>query len=162
MTRRGFIAAGIAGLVLAVILNFVSVQNRILKTRFVLHAFGRYLQAYKLVDGSQHPIRTIADLPDFYLVSYNDSLSLKSRDLRSRVIDGYFYDFQRSGDCGFVISASPLRPGFWGAVEFGVIEDGNLRVNRRGVDSLPDTCDEVRSWAVVPEWFELQTVTESG
>lgn len=156
------VAIGIAGAGLIVLWSFLNFQNHILKTRFVLHAAGRYVQAYELLNNDHNQIRSLADLPDFHLVSYDDSLSLESKDLRSRVIDGYFYDFQRHRDGGFVISASPLGPGLWGAVEFAVTDDGNLRVNRQGVDSRPDGYEEVKHWTIVPEWFDLRTMGESG
>lgn len=134
-------------------------QNNLLKTRFVLHAFGRYLDAYQNVEGK--PVTSLSTLPDFHLISPSNSLQLKSSDLRSRVINGYFYGFSRLEKGKFVISASPLRLYFF-SLEFGMLEDLNVRVNFKKVDSEQDSYDEVEKWSVIPEWFDLQSKVESG
>ena len=150
-----FICLGI--LVFAMIFGYVSLKNRILKARFTLYAFGYYLESYERIEGKR--IQSLSKLPDFHLVSYPHSLSLKASDLRSRIIDGYLYDFQRTGQGGFAMSASPLKLHPL-AVEFGITDDWNLRVNTEGVDTRSDSYDEIKSWPILPEQFELQTLSE--
>ena len=135
--------------------GYLSYEQRILKTRFTLHALGRYLHAYEIVEGKK--IRSFSDLPDVRLVSYSSSLQLDMYDLKSRVLNGFFYDFKSEGKEGFVISASPLKVYFF-SVEFGMTEDLNLRVNSRHVDIDPDSYKDVKQWPIVPEWFNLQTL----
>lgn len=133
--------------------------NNIVHARFNLHALGRYLHAYKIVEKQQ--ISSFSDLPDFHLVSPSHSLELSSKDLRARVIKGYFYDFHSAGSDKFVVSASPLWPHKF-SVEFGMLEDLNLRVNFYNVDAEPDSYGEVKRWSITPEWFSLITKMESS
>lgn len=141
-------------------LVYVVYYNQQLQIRFNMHALGRYLHAYKLVEKKE--VGSFTDLPNFHLVSHSAGLEVDSEDFKSRASHGYFYDFKRLNQKQFVISASPLIPHFY-LSEFGMLEDGNLRVNHTQVDPEPDSYDEVKEWPILPEdWFDLTTKQESS
>lgn len=143
----------IVGVLVFIFLIYTIYSNNITRTRFALHALGRYIHAHNMIQKDR--IENLSDLPDFHLVSPSYSLELRGADIKKRILYGYYYDFQLTHE-GFVVSASPVRflrlfP------EFGILEDGNLRVNSHDVDADPDGYDEVKNWAILPEWYPLQT-----
>ena len=120
--------------------------NQARQARFTVDVLEQYLKAYKLVE--HRSIESLRGLPDFYLISPYDSLSLRSADLKQGIKNGYIYDFQYLGDDKFVISASPV-----GALpfrqEFGITDDGVLRMNTQKVDVDADNYEEVEKWPVI-------------
>lgn len=120
--------------------------NQARQARFTVEVLSRYIQAYQRVAGKL--ITTLADLPDFEIISAAESLSLRSVDLkRSPVLSGYVYDMQFFPPDKYVISASPIGL-FAPDIEYGVIENGQIKINIRSVDAQGDSYEEVSAWDV--------------
>ena len=146
------------GLLAVVLLTYGGLEARMRKARFNVFALGSFLHAYNLVEGK--PVETLSVLPDVRLACDGEGLEFSAADVRGRVSEGYYYDFSRKDAGKFVISASPL--GMTGLqAEYGMLEDLNLRMNVEGVDTSPDSYDEVSQWPILPVWYELRTVVES-
>lgn len=121
--------------------------QQVRQARFTVDVLQRFIQSYRLIEGKT--VGSLAEVPDFELVSPADSLRLRGKDLRkSPVRNGYIYDLQDLGEGVYVISASPiglLTP----KLEFGITEDGLLKMNQAGTDALPDKHDEVQRWQAI-------------
>ena len=128
-------------------------SNQIRQARFTVDVLEQYLQASRLVGNK--PIEGLSELPEFHLISPSDSLSLKSRDLKQGIKNGYVYDLRYSGDGKFVISASPV--GLWPIYEFGITQEGILRMNSKGVDADADSYEEVEKWAIITRQEQVRS-----
>ena len=85
------------------------------------------------------------DLPSFYAASVYQKFYLDSHKFAGGQWHGYQYDLQSPGDGQFVISASPVN--LWPrAAEFGITQEGILKVNTRHVDKQTDSYEEVTRW----------------
>jgi hypothetical protein len=136
------------GIIFVISLSLVVVgANESRQARFTVDVLEQYLQAYRLV--KHQWIESLNQLPDFYLVSPGESLSLRSKDLKQGIKDGYSYDLQYVGNGKFVISASPagLAPF---CPEFGITDKGDLRINRNNTDLEADSYQEVEGWPILP------------
>ena len=118
--------------------------NRARQARFTVDILQRYISALERI--ADQRVLSLGDLPDFDIISAQDSLRLRSADLKQNPLrGGYVYDMQSEGDGLYVISASPvglLSP----RVEYGITEQGVLKENFRGVDPFPDSRAEVSAW----------------
>lgn len=129
-------------------------SNQARKARFNVDVLQRYIRALEIVEKKE--IKNLSELPDFHIISTYDSLSITGEDLKKGIVDGYVYDMSPWGSGGYVISASPiglLRPN----LEFGITEDGILRMNDRNVDLMPDDYDEVTKWEKIPRSEQVRT-----
>ncbi len=150
--RHLFYGAVIFGIL--VLLFAMSRYDKIKRARFGVDALSRYIFSYQKVSGVE--VQSLAQLPEFVLFSQTDGYLLRAEDLRKRVYDGYFYDFQPVGEGMYVISASPVYP-LSPKVEFGITEDGVLRANTDQVDALGDPHEEVSNWKPVFDSGSIRT-----
>ena len=124
----------------------VKTAGQIRQVRFNMKGLFNVISQYHKGHG-RYP-NTLSDLPKFYVVSAIDKLYFDSAHFTGCEFDGYRYDYKMLDDLKFALSASPKR--LWPmAVEFGITEDGQLKINDRYVDNLPDSREEVNSWRPV-------------
>ncbi|HSA31771.1 MAG TPA: hypothetical protein P5160_08245 [Candidatus Omnitrophota bacterium] len=132
----------------------ISRYDKIKRVRFGVDALNRYIYSYEKISGVR--VTTLSQLPEFVLYSQEEGYFFRSENIKRRVFDGYYYDFQVLGDDYRVISASPIHP-LSPKVEFGVTEDGILRANIDSVDAAADTHDEVSKWKPVFDSGAIRT-----
>jgi hypothetical protein len=129
--------------------------TQVIQARFTVDALERYLKAYQRIEN--RTIRSLAELPDFTLISAGESLSLNSADLRKGgIYRGYVYDMQYLKGGKFVISASPVGK-FPSRPEFAITEDGDLRTNMKDTDVIADAHDEVQTWTAIQRGQGIRT-----
>lgn len=151
-TRRFFYGAVIFSVL--ILLFAISRYDKIKRARFGVDALGRYIFSYQKVSGVS--VRSLSQLPEFVLFSQTDGYLLRADDIRKRIHDGYFYDFQPAEEGAYVISASPVYP-LSPKVEFGITEDGVLRANTDQVDALGDPRAEVSGWKPIFDSGSMRT-----
>ena len=121
--------------------------NQARQARFTVDILERYISALERITDLR--ILSLGDLPDFDIISPEDSLRLRSADLKKNPLrGGYAYDMRVEGEDLYVISASPvglMSP----RIEYGITEQGILKENTRGVDPLPDSRGEVSAWKAI-------------
>jgi hypothetical protein len=123
-------------------------HNQARQARFTVDILQRYISALERITDLQ--VLSWDDLPDFDIISPDDSLRLRLADLKRNAFHagGYVYDLQSEGDDLYVISASPvglLSP----RAEYGITDQGVLKENTRQVDPLPDSRGEVSAWKAI-------------
>jgi hypothetical protein len=153
--RKGILVVLFIGAIILALLA-IRAANEARQTRFNLKVLQRYIKSYKNVEGKQ--IEDLSQIPDFHIISPDNSLSLSAKDIRKGISSGYVYDMQSLGNGRYVISASPL--GFLNSnMEFGITEKGMLKMNNKGVDPISDTYQEVESWPQIPSNEHVRTAT---
>jgi hypothetical protein len=128
--------------------------NEARQARFNVNVLQRYIEAYKTVEGKQ--IKSLAELPDFHIISTYDSLSVKAQDLRRGMVSGYIYDMDYLGGGKYVISASPTNL-INSRYEFGINERGVLKMNNKGADPTADSREEMESWQEIQPIEQVRT-----
>ncbi len=132
-------------IIVIVFILFMNVKaaGQIRQARFNMTGLQSVISQYYKVNG-HYPV-ALSDLPKFYAVSAMDKLYFDFGHFTDGEFGGYRYDFNLPSEGKFVLSASPQH--LWPkAVEFGLTQAGNLKMNVRNVDELPDTYDEVDHW----------------
>lgn len=124
------------------------------QARFNVDALARYVVAYQAVEGKT--IESLGDLPDFEIISSAEGFLLRSREIRKVITGGYAYDLQSSGGGKFLISASPVG-WFSSGYEFGIMEDGELRMNNKDADASVDLPDELQGWRKISRADSMRT-----
>jgi len=144
MFRRIFIFSFLAAVV--VFFSFFKTIYQAKQARFNVDALDRYVRSYERMTGEK--IVSIADLPDFHLISKFEGFQLKDEDLKKGIHEGYVYDLREMGTEDYVVSASPV--GFMSPnLEFAALSDGNIYLNKKNLDVTADTAQEVRKWQVL-------------
>ena len=124
------------------------------QARFNVDALGRMIQAYQVSEGKT--IESLADLPDFEVISSSDGLAAKSADLKKMICFGYSYDLQYLGKGQYVVSASPVG-WFNSGYEFGITQKQEMKANRKNPDAQADSYDEVTRWRSIPRYEHVRT-----
>lgn len=113
------------------------------QAKFNVDILERFIRLYRLEHKEFPP--SLSDLRPIDVVSFGESLALNSKDLASGEWRGYRYAYQRLDKEKFVLSASPV--GFLPAeIEFGITEQGFLRLNTLEVDPDHDSRVEMEEW----------------
>jgi len=141
-------------IVLVVTFLFSKAVYQVKQARFNVDALDRFLRSYEQMSGKK--IKSIADLPDFHLISESAGLQLKDDDLKKGIYEGYVYDLRGVGTKDYVLSASPV--GFMAPdMEFAVLSDGSLYFNKKNSDETADSVEEVRGWDEIMRAMRIRT-----
>jgi len=117
--------------------------NQARQARFNIDVLGRYLISSRIM--TDRIVKSLAEVPEFEIVSTRESLALKSAAIRDGKEGPYRYHLENLGEFEFVISASPSGL-FAPREEFGMTEQGILKYNTVNVDPFPDSREEVNGW----------------
>ncbi len=139
---------------LLIAIYYLNVVGQTRQARYNIEVLERYIQAVKILENRF--VESLAELPDYEIISPYDSLSLNLSRLRSGILEGYHYDLQYLGNGQFVISASPF--GFFSSgMEFGITDEGILKVNNENIDFQVDDYKEVSQWKAITKMERIRS-----
>lgn len=124
------------------------------QARFNVDVLDRFIHLY-YQQHQAYPV-DLASLDPINVISYGEGLALKSTDLRTGKWRGYAYQYQLIEKDKYVLSASPVGL-FPSKVEFGITEEGSIKMNSQSVDSNKDSYEEVKSWPTIPGFVDIVT-----